>query len=182
MHDTGPVTARQVFAVRAFRTLWLTSVVSQAGSFMQSVTVPFILHDLTDSNAWVGLSVAASMGPAVVMAPLAGTLSDRFDRRRILSTANLIQLVSASALWLLAVTGHLTPGRVIGLLVVGGVGSGIQYATQLALVPLLVPPSHLATASRINSVTYPAARSVGPAIAGVVLARTAGGTPTPRSG
>ncbi len=111
------------------------------------------------------------MGPSAILAPFAGTWSDRVERRRLLAIANLIQFVSSGALWMLAATGNLRPGPIVALLAVSGCGMGLQFTTQLALVPLLVPPSYLPVASRINSVTFPAARSFGPAVAGVVLAR-----------
>jgi MFS family permease len=107
----------------------------------------------------------------MLMSPFAGTLSDRVSRRAILFGSNLVQLSSAIGLWLLAVTGEITPWRIIGLLIVAGFASGFQNAVAHALVPLLVPQRELIPALRLNSVNYNVARVVGPLAASVVLTR-----------
>ena len=82
-------------ANREFRIFFVTSIVSNAGSFMQGLGVPFVLYGLTHSNAWVGASGFASLIPAVIVSPIVGPLSDRMDRRRILLWSNIVQAIVA---------------------------------------------------------------------------------------
>jgi MFS family permease len=152
-----------------FTAYFVSAFVSNAGTFMQSIGVPFVMYDLTRRNAWVGASVFASMIPSLLMSPLAGTLSDRVSRRLLLLSSNLVQLASAVGLWLLAVTDQITPWRIIALLTLGGFALGFQNAVAHALVPLLVPQRQLVAALRLNAVNYNIARVLGPATASLVL-------------
>jgi MFS family permease len=154
-----------------FTVYFVCAFVSNAGTFMQQIGVPFVMYDLTHRNAWVGASVFAGMVPSMLMSPFAGTLSDRVSRRAILMGSNLVQLSSAVGLWLLAVAGEITPWRIIALLVVAGFALGFQNAVAHALVPLLVPPRELIPALRLNSVNYNIARVLGPLAASLVLTR-----------
>lgn len=152
-----------------FTIYFVAAFISNAGTFMQSVGVPFVMYDLTKRNAWVGASVFAGMVPSMLMSPFAGTLSDRVSRRLLLLCSNLVQLASAIGLWLLAVTDQLTPWRIIGLLIIAGFAVGFQNAVAHALIPLLVPPHQLVSALRINAVNYNIARVLGPLTASLVL-------------
>ena len=157
-------------ANRSYSVYLASSFVSNIGTFMQSLGVPFILYELTERNAWVGASVAATMGPSLIVIPIAGVLADRVSRKLILLVSISIQAAAAAALWLLSAGGALTPWRIIGLLIVGGFGSGFQNSTAHALIPQLVAPAHIAVAIRFNTVNFNVARIIGPALAGVVLA------------
>jgi MFS family permease len=170
-------TARDVLRDVNFTTYFLASLVSNSGTFMQTIGVPFVLYDLTGSNTWVGASVFASLVPSLLVGPLAGIAADRISRRVVLLWANGVQAVAAVALWFLAVHDALTPWRVVGVLVVAGVGAGFQYSSAQAIVSQLVPRQHLVQALRINTLGFTGARAVGPAVAGVVL-HEAGATTT----
>jgi MFS family permease len=160
---------RAILADRNFTTYWLATLVSNAGTFMQGIGVPFILYRLTGSNAWVGAAVFANLLPSLLVGPLAGTMTDRFPRRLVLLWANVIQAIAAVGLWVLAALGELTPWRIVALLAVGGVGAGFQYSAAQAIVSLLVPREHLVPALRLNSLGFTGARALGPAAAGFVL-------------
>src|SRR5688572_17025189 len=99
-----PVSGRDILRNRNFTIYLAAAVISNAGSFMQSLSVPFVLLELTDSYTWVGIGVFAWMVPSLLVGPLAGTVSDRFDRRRVLMWANVVQVFGAVGLWLLALT------------------------------------------------------------------------------
>ena len=166
---TSSVSARSVLRDPSYAVYFGTSFVSNVGTFMQNVGVPFAMFQLTHRNTWVGASVIAVMAPAVLVGPIAGALADRVSRKAILACSNAIQAASALALWILAVEGELTPWRIIGLLVLGGLGSGFQSATAHALVPLIVAPEQLLVAIRLNTLGFNLARVLGPAIAALVL-------------
>jgi MFS family permease len=152
-----------------FSVYYLTAFISNAGTFMQGIGVPFVMYELTESNTWVGASVFAVMIPSLLMGPIVGPLADRRDRRMILLGSSIVQLVAASALWLLAISDALTPWRIVGCLVVAGFGAGFQNATAHALIPLLVPSRQMMTAIRLNAVNFNVARVIGPVAGSLVL-------------
>src|SRR4029453_8846180 len=131
---------------------------------MQTIGVPFVIYDLTGSNAWVGASVFAGLVPALIVGPFAGIVAHRISPKIVLLWANGIQTVAALGLWILSAHGLLTPWRIIGLLVVAGFGAGFQYASAQAVVAQLVPREHLVQAIRLNTLGFTGARAVGPAI------------------
>lgn len=164
-----PVGVRAVMGNRHFAIYVMAAFVSNVGSFMQTIGVAFVLRRITGQDAWVGGGVFASFIPSLLVGPLAGPFCDRFDRRHILLWANAVQAVAAIGLCALSVADALTPWRMVGLLVLAGIGGGFQYAAAQALVALLVPAEHLLPAVRIYAVGFNSARAIGPAIAGIAL-------------
>jgi MFS family permease len=145
------------------------AVISNAGSFMQSVSVPFVLYEITGSNTWVGAGAFAWLVPSLVVSPWAGTLTDRFDRRLVLVWSNVVQLLSAGGLFLLALQNAMTPARIIALVVFGGLGAGFQYAAAQSMAAVLLPNEQLIDGVRLLSVGFTLSRAMGPAVAGYVL-------------
>ena len=166
---TEPASVGDVLRNFNFSVYYTTAFVSNAGTFMQGVGVPFVMYELTKSNTWVGASVFAVMIPSLLMGPIVGTLADRRDRRMILLGSSIVQLIAATALWLLAINDALTPWRIVGCLVVAGFGAGFQNATAHALIPLLVPHEQLMPAIRLNAVNFNVARVIGPVAGSLVL-------------
>lgn len=166
---TEPASVGDVLRNFNFSVYYTTAFVSNAGTFMQGVGVPFVMYELTKSNTWVGASVFAVMIPSLLMGPIVGTLADRRDRRIILLGSSIVQLIAATALWLLAINDALTPWRIVGCLVVAGFGAGFQNATAHALIPLLVPHDQLMPAIRLNAVNFNVARVIGPVAGSLVL-------------
>jgi MFS family permease len=137
---------------------------------MQTVTVPFVIDQLTHSTALVGVSAFATFFPATVIGPLAGSLSDRHDRRNVLIWAQVVMMAMATALWITWGTGIATTALILVLVVISALGAGITTAAWQSFVPQLVPRSDLLSAVRVNSMQFTAARAFGPALAGLVLA------------
>jgi MFS family permease len=165
----APVSGRDVLRNRPFTIYLVAAVISNAGSFMQSLSVPFVLHDLTGSNTWVGVGTFAWMVPSLLMGPPSGIVSDRSDRRTVLLWSNVVQLVAALGLFALAVTGDLTPWRIVALVMLAGLGAGFQYTASQSMAAVLLPPEQMLQGVRLNSMGFTASRAIGPAVAGVVL-------------
>ena len=157
------------FGSRNFRLFWSGALVSSIGTWMQNITVPYVLYQLTHQGLWVGLAVVAQILPSVLLAPHSGSFADRLDRRRMALVAQCTQGLLALGLWA-AWEGHLrSPGLLLALVGMGGVvWMGVQPAWQ-ALVTDLVPKEDLLNAITLNSAQANAARAVGPAIGGIVL-------------
>lgn len=161
--------AGAAFAFRDYRRFWIGAVVSNIGTWMQNVTVPYVLYELTGSGTWVGLAIAAQVLPSILLNPLAGSLADRFSRRKLLMNAGAVQAVASLALALLWASGTHPPGAILALVAVGGTAAMTTAPAWQAFVTDLVPPEHLLNAVTLNSAQANAARAVGPAIGGVVL-------------
>ena len=160
---------RDLLRERSFTIYFIASFISNTGTFMQSLGVPFVLYRLTGSNTWVGAGVLANWAASLLVTPAAGLISDRFNRRVILMWSNAVQLIAAGGLWLLAQHNALTPWRMMAPLVLGGLAAGFQYAPSQALLPLLVPHEHRVAGMRMFNVQFTLARALGPALAGLVL-------------
>jgi MFS family permease len=161
---------------RDFALFFSAALCSNTGTWMQTITVPYVLDQLTHSTVWVGIGAFATFFPATIVGPLAGALADRYDRRMIMLLSQVVLMVSAFALWAIWVSGAATPQLIVGVVVIGAFGSGITIAAWQAFVPQLVPPEAMVSAVRLNAMQFTGARAFGPALAGLVLAEFGPGT------
>src|SRR5437899_3391055 len=168
--------AGAAFAFRDYRLFWGGAVVSNIGTWMQNVTVPYVLYQLTHRGTWVGLAVVAQILPSLLLNPLSGSLADRFSRRELLRVSNVVQAITAFGLWAVWVTGTRSPVAILALVAVGGTAAMVTQPAWQALVPDLVPDEHRMNAITLNSAQANTARAVGPALGGVVLATLGAGT------
>jgi MFS family permease len=159
-----------VFRERNYRLFWFGGAISNSGRWMQAIALPFILHELTDSGTWVGLGGFASIIPMALMGPLAGSLADRYPRRTLLLYTQTGNAIGAAILTIVWVTGVRSPGVYVALAAMTGVVAGLNLPAWQAFVSELVPRPMLLDAVTLNSAQFNAARAVGPALAGIVLA------------
>jgi MFS family permease len=153
-----------------FRLLWFASVFSATGTFIQSVAGSWLMWELTESNTWVGLMVGSVTLPLLFLALAAGALADMFDRTKIMLVAQGIMGGSAAVMAFLTATDRITPGILLGLGLVLGSGVALNIPTWWAILPDLVPRGMVASAVALSSAAFNAARGVGPAIGGVLVA------------
>jgi MFS family permease len=173
--EPGPVPARGLrHAVRAFRyrdfaLFWIGAFISSVGTWMQNVTVPYVLHQVTGSATWVGLGAFAQFLPAMLIGPIGGAFADRYPRRRILVVSQSVSMVFAFALWLSVRQGDIRPGLLVALVAGGGVAAGFGIVAWQSFVPELVPREMLLNAVALNSAQFNASRAVGFMLGGLVL-------------
>jgi MFS family permease len=169
--DTGRL-GRAFTALRYpdFRTAWVAAIVSNTGTWVQAITVPFVIYTLTGQALWVGLASFAQFVPFVLAGPWAGSLADRLPRRTVLIVTNALALGSASLLALVWAAGVRSPAVMVAILAVSGLAGGLGAPSWQALVAELVPRSVLLNAISLNSAQFNAARAFGPALGGLVLA------------
>jgi predicted MFS family arabinose efflux permease len=160
----------QVLRVPAFRTVWLASLASNAGSWLQIVAAGWLVLELTGSPAAVGGLAMAARAPAFVLSTWGGSLADRHDWRRIGIVTFLAQGVAALALAVATWAGAASVALIYALTVVLGVGFAIGLPAMLALVPALVDRPLLPQAVSLNAAGINVARLVGPSIGGITLA------------
>ena len=155
---------------RDFALFWWAALISNAASWMQQFTVPFLMYDMTGSNTWVGAAAFTMLIPAVFLAPVAGVVADRVSRQKVMVITLAVNSATCAGFAALQMTGRLTPWGIVGLNLVIGVALGIQASSWLALVPLLVPRSSLLSAIRLNSAQFTASRAIGPLTGAGLLA------------
>jgi MFS family permease len=156
--------------IRQFRTLWLAAMFSNLGSFLQAVAGSWLMLELTGSATWVGLMVASNTLPLFFLALPAGALADLVDRGTILLISQAMMGGAAAAMAIVTYSGDISPGLLLTLGLLLGVGVAFNLPAWQAMVPDLVPRGLLASAVALNSVAFNVARAVGPAIGGLILA------------
>ena len=158
------------FRYREFLLFWVAGFLSNSGSWMQTVTVPYVVDQLTHSTALVGVAAFASFFPATLVSPWAGSLSDRYPRRTVMIWSQALMMATATVLWITWATGTAGVALIFACVIVSAVGAGVTTAAWQSLVPQLVPRPMLLVAVRLNSMQFTGARAFGPALAGLVLA------------
>jgi MFS family permease len=155
-----------------FRWLWLASMVSNVGSWMQSVGAQWFLVHAAHAAILVSLVQTADMLPDVLFGIVGGVLADTLDRRRLLIAVQLGLVVATSLLAALTIAGRLTPALLLMFTFVIGTGSVLGIPAYQSLVPELVPRNQITAAAQLSSINVNLARAVGPAIAGILIAHT----------
>ena len=157
--------------VGIFRSLWLAVLVSNIGSWMQTVGAQWLLVNQPHASLLVALVQTADMLPDVLLAYVGGVLADTFDRRLLLIIVQGCLVITGMALTILTIAGQMPPALLLTLTFLLGAGSAFSVPAYQALIPDLVPRPELPSASALGSINVNLARAVGPAIAGVLIAR-----------
>src|SRR6185369_9822272 len=153
-----------------FRGLWIATIVSNIGTWMQDVGAGWLMTSLSTSPSLVALVEAADSFPVMLLALPAGALADIIDRRRLLIVIQCYLLIVAGALGVMTWMGAVTPWILLGFTFSLGVGTAMMMPTWAAVVPDLVPANEMPAAVALNSVAINISRAIGPAIAGVLVA------------
>lgn len=169
--------ARARFAVRAlknrnFRLFTVGQTISLVGSWMQQVAMGWLVYRLTHSAFLLGLVAFGAQGPSFILAPFAGVLADRSNRRVIVIVAQAVMMLQALMLAALVLTGNVKFWHVLVLSALFGCASAFDIpARQSFLLELIDNREDLPNAIALNSSMFNGARLVGPAIAGFMIAR-----------
>jgi MFS family permease len=154
---------------RNFALIWSAALVSNVGTWMQTVALGVLVFARTDQPGWTGLVAAAGFLPIGLLAPVGGALADRLDRRRWLIVTTLAEMTFATVLAVLAATGHDPPSVLVALAFLGGASGAIGFPAYQAMVPDLVPSEDLLGAVSLSSAQFNLGRVIGPALAGLAL-------------
>jgi MFS family permease len=150
---------------RDFRHLWIAGLISDAGDWMLMVTLPVLVYQLTGSTSGTSIAFLAELAPAVLIAPAAGKLADRADRRKMLITVSLIQAAALSPL--LAGT-HLV---LVYLVIAAQAGLAAAFdPAKNALLPTLVGRDQLVPANSLTGLNQNLGRLLGGSLGGLLLA------------
>ncbi len=160
----------EALGVRNYRLYWWGQVVSLIGTWMQQVSLPWLVLALGGSAIQLGFIAVLQFGPAMLFAPFGGVLADRVDKRHALIASQIGAACQAFVLFLLTATGVVEIWMVMVMALVLGLVNAIDMPMRQSLAPDLVPRNLLANAIALNSMAFNSARVVGPAVAGVIIA------------
>jgi MFS family permease len=153
-----------------YRLYFAGQSVSLAGTWMQMTAQSWLVLTLTHSPTDVGIVLALQTLPILIFAPYGGVIADRVDKRRLMVVLQIIMGIQALALGLLTVLGTVRFWEVGVLAVILGLNNAFENSARQAFVREMVGKDELRNAITLNSVTVNAARAVGPAIGGVLIA------------
>ena len=163
------------FGHRNYRVYASGNAVSLVGIWMQRVAVGWLAWTLAHSGAWLGVMSMAEFFPVVFLSPVAGALADRRDRVGIIRITQIAGSIEATLLAVLVYTGTITIELLFDLTLLLGVFNAFAQPSRLALIPTLVDRAALPSALAINAIIFNSARFLGPAVAGIVIARVSVG-------
>ncbi|WP_143711900.1 MFS transporter [Acidimicrobium ferrooxidans] len=166
----GFADARAALRVRRFSAWWVAQLLSGIGSWAQAVAIPWYVLERTGSASAVGIVTTLQFLPVLVLSLFGGAIADRVSRRGLLLVTQLLLAFWAAMLGFL-VASHEAPIWVVDILALAiGATNAINNPTQQAFLPELVPRELLAPAIALNSVQFNAARMIGGAVGGALIA------------
>jgi len=154
---------------RDYRLYLCSRILGSFGTELQITGVSWHVYQLTGQPFDLGLIGFAQFVPFLAFFLVAGAVADRFPRRRILGLCGLVHTLCALAFYSLTLASTVPFALIFSLLVCLGVARAFQSPAQQALVPLLVPSQHFASAVAWTTAGTQGARIVGPALAGGLL-------------
>ncbi|OSI32794.1 MFS transporter [Bradyrhizobium canariense] len=158
------------FRHATFRRIWLASLLSNLGALIRGVGAAWAMTQMTSSADMVALVQTALMLPVMLISMPAGAIADMYDRRRIILYSLGIALTGASALTTLAWLDLVTPTLLLALCFLVGCAVALLDPAWQSSVSEQVPSDALPAAIALNGISYNLARSVGPALGGIVVA------------
>lgn len=159
-----------------YRRYFLGQLISLSGTWMQTVAALWVILSLTGSGVAVGLTTALQFLPMLLIGAWGGVLADRIPKRRLLITTQALMAIPAIGLFAVTATGVVAPWMVFLAVFAMGSVNAVDNPTRQSFVIEMVGPDRVVNAVSLNSVIVQAARIVGPAFAGILIA-TAGVVP-----
>jgi MFS family permease len=156
---------------RNYRLFFIGNGISMIGTWMQQVAMSWLVYRLTNSSLLLGVLAFAGLFPGFLLTPLAGVLSDRWSRRRILLVSQVLATLQAIALTFLVMTGMVAVWHVMFLNVLLGLINAFDItARQSFIVDTIEKREDLGNAIALNSALFNGARLLGPSLAGITIA------------
>lgn len=165
----GFLSAFSSLKIRNFRLYFIGQCFSLCGRWIQSIAMSWLVYSLTDSIIMLTTVTFINQIPTLILAPLAGVISDRYDRFKILASTQAMLMLFAFLLSFLVLSGHIAVWHILTISLLSGITSALEAPNRQSFYANLVPPANRANAIALNSVTINAARFVGPSIGGLLI-------------
>lgn len=157
------------FRYPVFRAIWTANLFSNLGATLQSVGAAWLMTELTPSHQLVALVQASATVPIMLFGVFAGAIADNYDRRMVMLCAQVGMLLVSAALAALTYAGWISPFLLLAFTLTVGIGTALNSPAWQASVRQQVDPRELPQAIALNSISFNIARSVGPALGGVLI-------------
>lgn len=154
---------------RDFRFLWIGTFASNIGSWMQKVATAWLIYQITNSTAWLGIDAFAAGMPTVLLLPWGGVWADRLNRRSLLIWTNVLAALLAFVLAALVFSGRLQVWHIVAVSAFSGVIQSLMVPASTSLLPQLVGEKDTANAIALNSLQFNLSRVIGPAVGGIAF-------------
>src|SRR5437868_8498448 len=152
-----------------FRRYIIGSLISDSGTWMQMMAQSWVMSGLTSKAILLGLVNFAAGLPALILAPVAGSLADRLDKRKILVATQIAQIIFAVALGFLVMSGHVRVWHIVFFALLLGIAFAYEMPAISALVPELVKREEIAAAVALDRSVFHGSRLIGPSLAGLFV-------------
>jgi MFS family permease len=154
---------------QSFRLLWIAMLISNIGTWLQVVAQDLLVYDLTHRALDLGYVYLARAVAIVMVSFIGGALSDRWDKRKLLMTTQVVYAAISMTLGMVVYFGVVQVWHVIVASFLSAMLQGVEQPSRQALVPHLVKQEHLPNALALNSLVFALSAAVGPAIAGPLV-------------
>jgi predicted MFS family arabinose efflux permease len=161
----------KAFHYRDFRLMWIGACTSSVGTWMQIVAQGWLIYRLSHSPFLLALDQFLGGIPIFLFSLIGGVVADRIERHKILLTSQYIQMTSATLLTVLVATGTVHVWQILSLSCVNGFAQAFGGPAYSALIPTLVDREDMPNAIALNSIQFNLAVTIGPALAGITLAK-----------
>jgi MFS family permease len=155
--------------VPAFRALWIAALISNIGSWMQTVGAQWFLVEQHGSPLLIALVQTASAAPVLLLGIPAGVIGELLNRRTLLIWVQATQVAIGGVLVVLTMTGEMSPYLLLALTLALGAASAVQLPAYGAISAEIVPTPFIPNAASLSSISVNVARAIGPAIAGALV-------------
>src|SRR6266568_8568530 len=170
----GKLTFNRVFKAfqyRDFRLMWFGACMSSIGTWMQFLAHCWLIYRLSHSAFLLALDQFLGGIPIFLFSLIGGVVADRAERRKILLVSQYVQMTTATLLTILVATGHIHVLHILCLSFISGLAQAFGGPAYQALIPTLVEREDMPNAIALNSIQFNMAVTIGPALAGIALAR-----------
>lgn len=158
------------FRSRGFALMWAGALVSNIGTWMETVALGYYVADTTGKASWSAIVTAAGFVPGAIVGPIGSAMADRLRRRRVLIVTNALSAAIAVFLAIWVGSGHATP---LGLAVIGFTAGAVGmfgFPSFQVSLPNLVPRDQLVAAVGLSNAQWNLGRIIGPACAALAIA------------
>ena len=171
MRSKASQPAPSLLRSKAYLLFWVSSLFSNIGTWMQQVAQPWVVLSISHSSLWVGLDSFAMNAPGWIFTLWGGVLADNNDRRKVILLFQSIQFLCIVVLVSLLALGWLKVWMIVLISFLVGLTDSLSMPAFQSIIPSLVKSEDIPRAVAFNSAQFNLSRILGPAVAGVVIAR-----------
>jgi len=156
---------------RNYRLLWIGTLFSSSGLWLQQVTINWLAFELSNSSFVVGLASGARSLPLLGLGPVGGVMADRYDKQKLMLFTQVMQLIATLVFGIIIIGGWVEIWHLFAFSLISGIAWALNMPVRQSVVPTTVPREDMMNAMALNSAGFNITRIVGPALAGLMIAQ-----------